>query len=165
MALEQTTRIPGVPLLAASTRGEPSTSPTGAANTAGRSKTQARVESFRPLIEQAARRHSIDAGLLAAVVHVESAGNPKAVSPAGAQGLTQLIPSTARYLGVQDPFDPAQSLDGAAKYLRGLLGQFHGDISKALAAYNAGEGNVKKYGGIPPLCRDAGVCASRAGRL
>ena len=114
-------------------------------------KTQARVERFRSLIEQAAQRHQLDAGLLAAVVHVESGGNPQAVSPAGAQGLTQLIPATAKRLGVRDPFDPVQSLNGAAKYLRGLLGQFGGNVSKALAAYNAGEGNVKKYGGIPPF--------------
>ena len=65
--------------------------------------------------------------------------------------MTQLIPATAQRFGVHDPFDPAQSLDGAARYLRGLLGQFGGDVSKALAAYNAGEGNVKKYGGIPPF--------------
>jgi soluble lytic murein transglycosylase-like protein len=109
------------------------------------------VERFRSLIDQAAQRHHLDAALLAAVVHVESGGNPQAVSPAGAQGLTQLIPATAQRFGVQDPFDPAQSLDGAAKYLQGLLGQFGGDVSKALAAYNAGEGNVKKYGGIPPF--------------
>jgi soluble lytic murein transglycosylase-like protein len=109
------------------------------------------VGRFRSLIEQAAQRHHLDAALLTAVVHVESGGNPQAVSPAGAQGLTQLIPATAQRFGVRDPFDPAQSLDGAAKYLRGLLGQFGGDVSKALAAYNAGEGNVKKYGGIPPF--------------
>ncbi len=109
------------------------------------------MEGFRPLIEQAAQRYNLDTALLAAVVHVESGGNPQAVSPAGAQGLTQLIPTTAKHLGVHDPFDPAQSLNGAAKYLRGLLGQFGGDVSKALAAYNAGEGNVRKYGGIPPF--------------
>jgi soluble lytic murein transglycosylase-like protein len=109
------------------------------------------VERFRSLIEQAAQRHRLDAALLAAVVHVESGGNPQAISAAGAQGLTQLIPATAQRFGVHDPFDPAQSLDGAAQYLRGLLGQFGGDVSKALAAYNAGEGNVKKYGGIPPF--------------
>ena len=109
------------------------------------------MERFRSLIDQAAQHHHLDAALLAAVVHVESGGNPQAVSRAGAQGLTQLIPATAQRFGVHDPFDPAQSLDGAARYLRGLLGQFGGDVSKALAAYNAGEGNVKKYGGIPPF--------------
>jgi soluble lytic murein transglycosylase-like protein len=151
MAFERVMGIPNAPLSAGSTQGGRSAAGTRASGETSRDKTQARVERFRSLIEQAAQRHRLDAALLAAVVHVESGGNPQAVSPAGAQGLTQLIPATAQRFGVQDPFDPAQSLDGAAKYLRGLLGQFGGDVSKALAAYNAGEGNVKKYGGIPPF--------------
>lgn len=151
MALEPVIGTHDARLQEASTRGGlPATAASGS-GAASRGKTQARVEGFRPLIEQAARRYNLDSALLAAVVDVESGGNPQAVSPAGAQGLTQLIPATAHRLGVHDPFDPAQSLDGAAKYLHGLLGQFGGDVSKALAAYNAGEGNVKKYGGIPPF--------------
>ena len=150
MALERVMGIRGMPLQAASLRGGLAATAASASGEASRDKTQTQVEGFRSLIEQAAKRYNLDGALLAAVVHVESGGNPKAVSPAGAQGLTQLIPSTAQELGVQNPFDPAQSLDGAAKYLRRLLGQFGGDVSKALAAYNAGEGNVKKYGGIPP---------------
>jgi len=151
MALERVLGIHSAPLPAASAQeGSPVTGASASSETS-RDKTQARVGRFRSLIEQAAQRHHLDAALLAAVVHVESGGNPQAVSPAGAQGLTQLIPATAQRFGVRDPFDPAQSLDGAAKYLRGLLGQFGGDVSKALAAYNAGEGNVKKYGGIPPF--------------
>jgi soluble lytic murein transglycosylase-like protein len=151
MALERVLGIHSAPLPAASAqRGSPVTGASASSETS-RDKTQARVGRFRSLIEQAAQRHHLDAALLAAVVHVESGGNPQAVSPAGAQGLTQLIPVTAQRFGVNDPFDPAQSLDGAAQYLRGLLGQFGGDVSKALAAYNAGEGNVKKYGGIPPF--------------
>ena len=154
MALERVLGIHSAPLQAASTQeGIPVTGASASSETS-RDKTQARVERFRSLIAQAAQRHHLDTALLAAVVHVESGGNPQAVSPAGAQGLTQLIPATAQRFGVHDPFDPAQSLDGAAKYLRGLLGQFGGDVSKALAAYNAGEGNVKKYGGLPPVCRD-----------
>ena len=151
MALERAIGIHSAPLSAVSTQGGSSAAGTSASGETSRGKTQARVERFRSLIEQAAQRHRLDAALLAAVVHVESGGNPQAVSPAGAQGLTQLIPATAQRFGVHDPFDPAQSLDGAARYLRGLLGQFGGDVSKALAAYNAGEGNVKKYGGIPPF--------------
>lgn len=151
MALERVLGIRSAPLSAVSTQGGNSAAGISASGETSRDKTQARVEKFRSLIEQAAQRHHLDAALLAAVVHVESGGNPQAVSPAGAQGLTQLIPATAQRFGVRDPFDPAQSLDGAAKYLRGLLGQFAGDVSKALAAYNAGEGNVKKYGGIPPF--------------
>ena len=126
----------------------------GAASATGRqarSATQSKVEGFRSLIDQAARRHNIDTALLSAVVEVESAGNPRAISPVGAQGLAQLMPATARELGVEDPLDPAQNLDGAAKYLRQLLGRFQGDVAKALAAYNAGAGNVQKYGGIPPF--------------
>jgi len=151
MALERVLGIHSAPLSAVSTQGGSSAAGTSPSGETSRDKTQTRVEKFRSLIEQAAQRHHLDGALLAAVVHVESGGNPQAVSPAGAQGLTQLIPATAQRFGVHDPFDPAQSLDGAARYLRGLLGQFGGDVSKALAAYNAGEGNVKKYGGIPPF--------------
>jgi soluble lytic murein transglycosylase-like protein len=151
MALERVMGIHSAPLSAVSTQGGRTAAGASASGETSRDKTQARVEKFRALIKQAARRHHLDAALLAAVVHVESGGNPQAVSPAGAQGLTQLIPATAQRFGVNDPFDPVQSLDGAARYLRGLLGQFGGDVSKALAAYNAGEGNVKKYGGIPPF--------------
>jgi hypothetical protein len=151
MALEPVIGTHGTRLQEASTRGGlPATAASGS-GAASRGKTQARVEGFRPLIEQAARRYYLDTALLAAVVHVESGGNPQAVSPVGAQGLTQLMPATAQHLGVNNPFDPAESLNGAAKYLRGLLGKFGGDVSKALAAYNAGEGNVRKYGGIPPF--------------
>jgi soluble lytic murein transglycosylase-like protein len=151
MAIERVVGIHSAPLPVVSAQGGISAAGISASGETSRDKTQARVEKFRSLIEQAAQRHRLDAALLAAVVHVESGGNPQAVSPAGAQGLTQLIPATAQRFGVNDPFDPAQSLDGAARYLRGLLGQFEGDVSKALAAYNAGEGNVKKYGGIPPF--------------
>src|SRR5215475_2482259 len=151
MALERVLGIHSAPLPAASTQGGNPVTGTSASGETSRDKTQARVERFRSLIAQAAQRHHLDAALLAAVVHMESGGNPQAVSSAGAQGLTQLIPTTAQRFGVDDPFDPAQSLDGAAQYLRGLLGQFGSDVSKVLAAYNAGEGNVKKYGGIPPF--------------
>jgi len=151
MALERVMGRHGASLSTVSTQGGVSAAGTSASGETSRDTTQARVARFRSLIEQAAQRHRLDAALLAAVVHVESGGNPQAVSAAGAQGLTQLIPATAQRFGVDDPFDPAQSLDGAARYLRGLLGQFGGDVSKALAAYNAGEGNVKKYGGIPPF--------------
>ena len=165
MALERVLGIHSSPLSAVSTQGGNSAACTSASGETSRDKTQARVERFRSLIDQAAQRHHLDAALLAAVVHVESGGNPQAVSPAGAQGLTQLIPATAQRFGVQDPFDPAQSLDGAAKYLRGLMGQFGGDVSKALAAYNAGEGNVKKYGGVPPFAETQAYVASIVRRI
>ena len=105
---------------------------------------------FRDLIEAAARRNGVDPALLAGLVKQESNFNPNARSAVGAQGLTQLMPSTARGLGVTDPTDPAQSLEAGAKFLGGLLKQFGGDERLALAAYNAGPGAVKQYGGIPP---------------
>jgi soluble lytic murein transglycosylase-like protein len=105
---------------------------------------------FHDLIAAAATKYGLDPALLAGVVKQESNFNPNAKSGSGAKGLTQLMDTTARRLGVTDPFDPAQSLDGGAKFLSGLMKQFHGDQSLALAAYNAGPGAVQKYGGIPP---------------
>ncbi|MDH3301571.1 MAG: transglycosylase SLT domain-containing protein [Acidimicrobiia bacterium] len=104
---------------------------------------------FRALFEQAGSAHGVDPGLLAAVAKNESAFNPNAVSPAGAQGIMQFMPGTAAQFGV-DPFDPASAIDGAARFLRQLQDQF-GSVELALAAYNAGPGNVTKYGGIPPF--------------
>lgn len=105
---------------------------------------------FQDDIVAAANRYGVNPALLAGLVKAESNFNPKAQSGVGAKGLTQLMDATARGLGVSDSFDPAQSLDGGAKFLGGLLKQFHGDESLALAAYNAGPGAVQKYGGIPP---------------
>jgi soluble lytic murein transglycosylase-like protein len=101
-------------------------------------------------ITAAAKKYGIDPALLAGLVKQESGFNPNAGSPAGARGLTQLMPSTAAGLGVTNVLDPAQSLDGGAKYLRAQLDAFGGDVSRALAAYNAGPGAVKRYGGVPP---------------
>jgi soluble lytic murein transglycosylase-like protein len=101
-------------------------------------------------ITAAAKRHGLDPALLAGLVRQESNFNPTAGSPAGARGLTQLMPATAASLGVTDVTDPAQALEGGAKYLKQQLDTFDGDVTKALAAYNAGPGAVQRYGGVPP---------------
>lgn len=103
------------------------------------------------LIEQVARGHRIDPALISAVVAVESGHVARAVSSKGAAGLMQLMPETASRYGISDRFDPAQNLDAGARHLRYLLGLFNCDLSLALAAYNAGEGAVKRHGNsIPP---------------
>jgi soluble lytic murein transglycosylase-like protein len=101
-------------------------------------------------ITAAAKRNGVDPALLAGLVKQESGFNPDAGSPAGAQGLTQLMPATAASLGVSDVHDPAQALEGGAKYLRQQLDRFGGDVARALAAYNAGPGAVERFGGVPP---------------
>lgn len=106
---------------------------------------------YTPLIEQVARQARLSADLLHAVILAESAYNPQARSPKGAMGLMQLMPDTASRYGVADAWDPAQNLAGGARYLRDLLDMFENNLRLALAAYNAGEGAVKKYGNrIPP---------------
>ena len=105
---------------------------------------------LRDLAAAAARRHGLDPDLVMAVVSVESGFRPQAVSPKGAQGLMQLMPKTASSLGVADAFDPAQNLDGGARHLGQLLTLYGGDLARALAAYNAGEGAVDRHRGVPP---------------
>jgi len=102
------------------------------------------------IVNAAAQRHEIDPALLTSVIGQESGFDPRAVSKAGAMGLMQLMPDTARSLGVKDPFDPAQNVEGGARLLRQLLDRYHGRVDYALAAYNAGAGAVDRYGGIPP---------------
>jgi len=102
-----------------------------------------------PLIRDAAGRAGVDPALLSALVQAESGYRADAGSPAGARGLTQLMPGTARGLGVTDVLDPAQNLAGGARYLRQQLDRF-GDMRLALAAYNAGPGAVTRHGGVPP---------------
>jgi soluble lytic murein transglycosylase-like protein len=106
---------------------------------------------FGAIVERVAAEHSLPVELLHSVIQVESNYNPGAVSPKGAQGLMQLMPETARRFGVPDSFDPIENIQGGAKYLKYLLDLYKGDYPRALAAYNAGEKAVAKYGGIPPF--------------
>jgi len=105
---------------------------------------------FQEAINRIADRHGLAPELLHSVIKVESNYNPYAVSPKGAQGIMQLIPSTARRFGVSDVFNPMENIEGGAAYLEYLMGLFHGNLPLALAAYNAGENAVAKYGTVPP---------------
>jgi soluble lytic murein transglycosylase-like protein len=105
---------------------------------------------LKEIISIASARSQIDADFIASVVRAESGNNPQAVSKKGAQGLMQLMPETAKSLGVTDSFDPADNIEGGVRYLRELLLSYDGDAVRALAAYNAGPQTVRKFGGVPP---------------
>lgn len=132
----------------ASAYGAPSPFPT--AGVPGANVNAGGSGQYGGMVVAAAQRHGLDPALLHGLIQQESGFNPNAGSPAGAQGLAQLMPGTAASLGVTNPFDPAQSIDGGARYLRRQLDAFGGDVTKALAAYNAGPGAVSRYGGVPP---------------
>lgn len=102
------------------------------------------------LIEQSAQRFQLDRALIKAIIKVESDFNPRVISAKGAQGLMQLMPDTAKEVGVYNPFDPSESIHGGSLYLRKMLDSFDSNLDYALAAYNAGPNAVRKYGGIPP---------------
>ena len=106
---------------------------------------------FDQIILNAAHKYQLDYALIKAIVHVESHFNLQASSPVGAQGLMQLMPATAKRFNVKNPFDAYENIHGGTQYLSWLLKKFNGNLAYTLAAYNAGEGNVQKYGGIPPF--------------
>ncbi|BBO69177.1 hypothetical protein DSCA_31070 [Desulfosarcina alkanivorans] len=106
---------------------------------------------FHGIIVRAAGRYEVDPDLIRAIILAESGYNPNAESKKGARGLMQLMPSTARAMGVQDAYDPAENIDGGVRYFKSLLDRFDGDVQLALAAYNAGSRHVRNYEGIPPF--------------
>lgn len=106
---------------------------------------------FANLVDSIAGRHEVDCDLVHSMIRVESNYNPLAVSSKGALGLMQLVPSTARRFGVSDSFDPVENVEGGVRYIKYLLNHYNGDHRLALAAYNAGEGTVERYGGVPPF--------------
>ncbi len=120
-----------------------------AGNDGGPAVTPASREEIERVIQQAAERHKVDPALIRAVIAAESAYQPGATSRKGAQGLMQLMPGTAQELGVHNAYDPRQNIDGGVRYLRALLEKYNGDLDKALAAYNAGEGAVERAHGVP----------------
>ena len=118
-------------------------------STAGTAGAAASTPDISNLVEQTANRLEIDPQLVDAIIKVESEYNPRAVSSKGAMGLMQLIPETAQRFGVANPFDPQDNIQGGVSYLKYLLDLFGGDLPRSLAAYNAGEGAVQRWGGIP----------------
>jgi soluble lytic murein transglycosylase-like protein len=161
MSLEAATRVEQIQTmigsLAGAHRPAPAAATTSFAQTLATAQTPAGAPGpgggsapFGAEIDAAAARYGIDPALLRGLVRQESGFDPRARSGAGAMGLTQLMPGTAASLGVTDPYDPTQSLDGGARYLREMLDRFGGDPAKALAAYNAGPGAVSRFGGVPP---------------
>lgn len=109
-----------------------------------------RAQRYAPLIERIAAQHEVAAQLVRAVISVESCFDPHAVSAVGARGLMQLMPDTAKHYGIVDLFNPEANLQAGVRYLAGLIKRYDGDLRLALAAYNAGPGAVRKYGGVPP---------------
>ena len=116
---------------------------------------------YDPIIERAATRHDVDARIVKAVIQVESAFQPRARSSKGAMGLMQLMPKTARQYQARNPYDPASNIEAGTKYLKQLLDEF--ELPLALAAYNAGEGAVRRFGGIPPYAETQAYVAEDPG--
>ncbi|HJT16918.1 MAG TPA: lytic transglycosylase domain-containing protein [Thermoanaerobaculia bacterium] len=120
-------------------------------NTAIRQDFFANAVPFGDLIHEKAQKYDVDPALVAAVIETESRFHPKARSAVGARGLMQLMPRTGRWLGATNLYDPEQNVDAGVRYLKYLQERFDGNLKKAIAAYNGGEGNVQRYGGVPPF--------------
>lgn len=110
-----------------------------------------RLKQYENIIQSASQKYNVDTNIIKSIILTESAANEKAVSSANAKGLMQLMDGTAKDLGVKNSFDPVQNIYGGTKYISQMLRQYNGDLKLALAAYNAGPGNVNKYNGVPPF--------------
>lgn len=164
---------PAATVVGSATAGAPDSATTFASTLAGASASGAPAGvptggddggELAPMIRAAAERHGVDPQVFTNLVRQESGFDPDVTSSAGARGLCQLMPGTAASLGVTDVTDPAQSLDGGARYLRQQLDRFGGDYVKALAAYNAGPGAVERYGGVPPYAETQHYVTTILGR-